>query len=100
MFFSREGTRFVYSGCGFSIPIGESDLSESLVLEPPGFRAGCPSNTSRIQIRNDFGFIRAEANRGAPFDMRTIDIFVSSSPDVQKEHAEPPKLIRSAAAEF
>src|ERR1700756_3791579 len=32
--------------------------------------------------------------------MRTIDIFVSSSPDVQKEHAVAAQLIRSAAAEF
>jgi hypothetical protein len=100
VFFPREDTRFVYSGCGFSIPIGESDLSKSLILESPGFRNACPSNTSRIQIRNDFGFIRAGANRGAPFDMRTINIFVSSSPDVQKEHAVAGQLIRSAAAEF
>jgi hypothetical protein len=44
--------------------------------------------------------MRAEANRGAPFDMRTIDIFVSSFPDVQKEHVVAGQLIRSAAAEF
>jgi hypothetical protein len=71
--FSREDTRFVYSSCGFS---------------------------SRIQIRNHFGFIRAETNRVAPFDMRTIDIFVSSFPDVEKEHVVAGQLIRSAAAEF
>ena len=32
--------------------------------------------------------------------MRTIDIFVSSFPDVQKEHVVAEQLIRSAAAEF
>jgi eukaryotic-like serine/threonine-protein kinase len=32
--------------------------------------------------------------------MRTIDIFVSSFPDVQKEHVVAGQLIRSAAAEF
>jgi energy-coupling factor transporter ATP-binding protein EcfA2 len=69
-FFSCEATRFVYWGGGFQL------------------------------IRNDFGFIRAGANRGAPFDMRTIDIFVSSFPDVQKEHVVAEQLIGSAAAEF
>jgi energy-coupling factor transporter ATP-binding protein EcfA2 len=32
--------------------------------------------------------------------MRTIDVFVSSFPDVQKEHGVAEQLIRSAAAEF
>src|ERR1700737_1854880 len=44
--------------------------------------------------------MRAEANRGTPVDMRTIDIFVSSPADVQKERAVAEQLIRSVAAEF
>ena len=44
--------------------------------------------------------MRAEANRGSPVDMRTIDIFVSSPADVQKERAAAEQLIRSVAAEF
>src|SRR5260221_5651958 len=44
--------------------------------------------------------MRTEANRGTPVDMRTIDIFVSSPADVQKERAVAEQLIRSVAAEF
>jgi hypothetical protein len=44
--------------------------------------------------------MRPEANRGTPLDMRTIDIFVSSPADVQKERAVAEQLIRSVAAEF
>jgi hypothetical protein len=44
--------------------------------------------------------MRAEANRGTPVEMRTIDIFLSSSADVQKERAVAEQLIRSVAAEF
>src|SRR5258707_3720115 len=44
--------------------------------------------------------MRAEANPGTPVDMRTIDIFVSSPADVQKERAVAEQLIRSVAAEF
>src|SRR6266446_3172234 len=44
--------------------------------------------------------MRAQANRGTPVDMRTIDIFVSSPADVQKERAVAEHLIRSVAGEF
>src|SRR5260221_1278431 len=44
--------------------------------------------------------MRTEANRGTPVDMRTIDIFVSSPADVQKERAVAEQLIRSVAGEF
>src|ERR1700747_3318178 len=44
--------------------------------------------------------MRAEANRGTPVDMRTIDIFVSSPADVEKERAVAEQLIRSVAWEF
>src|SRR5258708_3338991 len=44
--------------------------------------------------------MRTEANPGTPVDMRTIDIFVSSPADVQKERALAEQLIRSVAAEF
>ena len=44
--------------------------------------------------------MRVAANPGTRVDARTIDIFVSSPADVQKEQALAEQLIRSAAAEF
>jgi hypothetical protein len=40
--------------------------------------------SGRIEHKFRRNSMRAEANRGTPVDMRTIDVFVCSSADVQK----------------
>src|SRR6266446_4994761 len=59
-------------------------------------------HSSRIEHKFGRNSVLCElkANRGTPVDMRTIDIFVSSPADVQKESAVAEQLIRSVAAEF
>ena len=63
-------------------------------------RAGSLRHSSRSEYKNEFCCAQAQANGDAAVDRRTIDIFVSAPPDVQKEHSIAEQLIRSAADEF
>jgi hypothetical protein len=63
-------------------------------------RAGSLRHSSRSEYKNDSCWAQAQANGDAAVDRRTIDIFISSPADVQKEHAVAEQTIRSVAAEF